>query len=198
MPRGARRVDLSVGGGRIRCASPQHRVGKKCRGGDFSAWNGALRGGGQGSAGAGPCNENFTASQFLSQCAIPVRARGPPPPQGWALDCIRAPIAQKTHANPVGGRGISAFSPRFFSSEGIFVGWRGVAARAGAGGPWPGLTKSGEGRRVHPSRSIPRPTLAGRTSLGAQAPLPAAGAFFVPAVRVMAAVRGTPSGVPGA
>lgn len=198
MPRGARRVELSVGVGRIRCASPQHRVGKKCRGGDFSAWHGALRGGGQALAGAEPCNGNFTASQFLSQCEIPVRARRPPAALGGRLDCVPAPIAQKTHANPVGGRGISAFSPRIFSWEEIFVGRRGVAARAGAGGPWPGLTRSGEARRVHPSRSIPRPTLAGRTSLGAQAPLPAAGAFFVPAVRVMAAVRGTPSGVPGA
>lgn len=75
-----------------------------------------------------------TAWQFLSQREIPVRARGPPAALGRGLDCVPAPIAQKTHANPVGGRGISAFSPRFFSAEGIFVGEvRGGRARAPAG-----------------------------------------------------------------
>ena len=48
----------------------------------------------------------------------------------------------------------------------------------------------------HFSGVNPLDGLGGPTSNGAQAPHTIAGAFFVPAVRVMAAVRGTPKGVP--
>lgn len=114
MPRGARRVEPSVVVGLAVCAIRPGRGGKMRRNGSFSAWHGALRAGAQGAAKRMACNAAFTASQFLSQRAIPVSPRGPAQALGWAPDCIHAPFAKKTHANPVGGRGISAFSARFF------------------------------------------------------------------------------------
>src|SRR5690606_33137710 len=115
-----------------------------------------------------------------------VRARRPPAALGWGLDCVPAPIAQKTHANPVGGRGISAFSPRFFSAEGIFTGEaRGGRARRRRR-PWPGLNPRGKGRRIHPVAVNPAtgfgdPSKIGRASGRDRGQLTVAGAATVTA-----------------
>src|SRR5690606_5185595 len=98
--------------------------------------------------------------------------------------------------NPVGGRGISAFSPRFFSAEGIFVGEvRGGRARRRRR-PWPGLNPGGKGRRIHPVAVNPATGFGDPSKKAHRRPhLRPQALFLCPQFRVMAAVRGRSFGV---
>ncbi|MCK9744390.1 hypothetical protein [Pseudomonas syringae] len=50
----------------------------------------------------------------LARCAIAAPLRNPTAGLGWSIAFIASGFAQKTDAEPVGGRGISAFSTCFF------------------------------------------------------------------------------------
>ena len=57
---------------------------------------------------------HFIPLQNFSFCAIAYPLQSPAAPLGCRFVCTTSGIAQKKNTKPVGGRGISAFSARFF------------------------------------------------------------------------------------
>ncbi|PPS25185.1 hypothetical protein BVY11_25590 [Pseudomonas amygdali pv. morsprunorum] len=53
----------------------------------------------------------------LARCAIATALSTPTAGVGWSIAFIASWFAQKKDARPVGGRGISAFSSRFYSEN---------------------------------------------------------------------------------
>ncbi|RMV97163.1 hypothetical protein ALP01_200395 [Pseudomonas caricapapayae] len=53
----------------------------------------------------------------LARCAIAALLRNPTAGLGWSTAFIASGFAQKTDAEPVGGRGISAFAGCFLSKQ---------------------------------------------------------------------------------
>src|SRR5690606_8771901 len=63
---------------------------------------------------------------------VQIQTRRAPPRRRWSVGWISLPIriALPAHANPAGGRGISAFSPSFFPGRRVSWGRRGETALA--------------------------------------------------------------------
>lgn len=57
----------------------------------------------------------------FAHCAIAAPLRNPTAGLGWSIAFIASGFAQKTDAEPVGGRGISVFSQDFFCVTIIFL-----------------------------------------------------------------------------